>query len=805
VLARLRVGTKLMLLVLVPVCVSLAFTALAARKEWRHASDLRRFRTATHLSSATAVLADALAEERLQTVVRRVRPDAQTGVQLASAQRRVNRALREATARVAGWKGTVDVAQTLDTARRHVQAVRLQAATGSLTIEQTDDSYSLIVNNLLATVGNLAAGRPTRASDRAAEACLAILQAIEAAERERVDLAEVLGTPGRDRTVVDPWVTLETTQLDAFRTNADRKLTDELDALLFQPASIRVQEVRDRLTTDPRTAVQRTSLEQWLSASASRVGNLRHLEGDAARELAATVSRDLKAAEANGIRDLALSLAVVVMVTALGLLLRRSITRPLREVSEGARALSSGDLTFEVGYAGRDEIGDVAAALGDLRVSAERFAGANRSMNTAISDSRLDHRADVGAFEGTWSQLLAGMNDTMAAFAGLHSQEAALRRVATLVARGVPPDEIFGAVVAETRELLGADAARLMRYEADGTATIIAASDPGIEIAVGTCVTLEGESLTSLVRRTGRPTRLETPEGTPGSIAGLLREQGIHTSVGVPVVVEGRVWGVMAAAWRQQQPISSDTEDRMAQFTELLATAIANAHSSAQLSASRARVVAAADDTRRRIERDLHDGVQQRLVSLGLELRNAQATLPEGSPELHSQLERVLQGLASAFDELRAVSRGIHPAILSVGGLGPALRTLTRRSPVPVELDLEDGLQLPERLEVAAYYVVSEALTNVAKHARATVVQVDLKAENSTAELEIRDDGVGGADPDRGSGLIGLVDRVEAIGGTIRITSQPGAGTTLLVTLPITDDQPVRQTRTSPKRVEIHE
>jgi signal transduction histidine kinase len=424
-------------------------------------------------------------------------------------------------------------------------------------------------------------------------------------------------------------------------------------------------------------------------------------------------------------------------------------------------------------------------------------------MNTAISDSRLDHRADVGAFEGTWSQLLAGMNDTMAAFAGLHSKEAALRRVATLVAKGVPPDEIFAAVVAETRELLGADAARLMRYEADGTATIVAACDPGMEIPVGTRLTLAGDSLTSMLRHTGRPTRMQTAQGAPGSIAALLREQGVHSSVGAPVVVEGRIWGVMAAAWRREQPILSDAEDRMAQFTELVATAIANAHSSAQLSASRARVVAAADDGRRRIERDLHDGVQQRLVSLGLLLRNAQATLPEGLPELHAQLERVVQGMTSAFDELRAISRGIHPAILSVGGLGPALRTLTRRSPVPVELDLKDGVRLPERLEVAAYYVVSEALTNVAKHAQASVVQVELTAEDSTAELSIRDDGVGGADPDRGSGLIGLADRVEAIGGRIRITSRPGSGTSLVVTLPISDEKSVRSTGVSPPRVEV--
>jgi HAMP domain-containing protein len=293
VLACLRVGTKLLRLVLVPVCVLLAFTALAARTEWRHASDLR-----------------------------------------------------QATARAAGWKGTLNVAQTLDAARRQLQALRPGAATtGTTAIEQADDSYSRIVNNLLGTVGNLDVGRPTQASGRSADAYLAIRQAIEDAERERVDLAEVLGRPARARlTPVDPWATLEANELDAFRKNAGGRLTDELDASLFQPASIRVQELRDRLMTDPRTAVQMTSLEQWLSASGGTVGNLRHLEG---------------------------AVAGLVTVTALRLLLRRSITRPLRDVSEGARTLSKGDLTFEVGYTGHDEIGDVAAALSDLRVLAE--------------------------------------------------------------------------------------------------------------------------------------------------------------------------------------------------------------------------------------------------------------------------------------------------------------------------------------------------------------------------------------------------------------------------------------------------
>jgi signal transduction histidine kinase len=243
----------------------------------------------------------------------------------------------------------------------------------------------------------------------------------------------------------------------------------------------------------------------------------------------------------------------------------------------------------------------------------------------------------------------------------------------------------------------------------------------------------------------------------------------------------------MVASWRHHQSISSNVESRMAQFTELLATAIANADGRAQLTASRARVVAAADDTRVRIERDLHDGVQQHLVSLGLELRNAEMMLPGGMPQLRSQIENIVDGLTGTLDDLREISRGIHPAILSNGGLGRALKTLARRSPVPVEVELEDGVRLPERLEVTAYYIVSEALTNVAKHAHASVVHVQLKAEDSLAVLAIRDDGVGGADPDQGSGLIGLADRVEAIGGRLRLTSEPGAGTLLLVVLPIAD------------------
>jgi signal transduction histidine kinase len=228
-----------------------------------------------------------------------------------------------------------------------------------------------------------------------------------------------------------------------------------------------------------------------------------------------------------------------------------------------------------------------------------------------------------------------------------------------------------------------------------------------------------------------------------------------------------------------------DTEARVANFADLVATAIANAETRAELTASRARIVAAADDARRHFERDLHDGAQQRLVSLGLKLRTAEALVPPDLHQLNEQISDVVMGLAGVSEELREISRGIHPAILSKGGLCPALKALGRRSAVPVQLDLAVEGRLPETAEVAAYYVVAEALTNVAKHAHASEVSVSVELEGANLHLSIRDDGVGGADSRRGSGLLGLIDRVEALGGTMRITSKSGSGTSLLATIPL--------------------
>jgi signal transduction histidine kinase len=366
-------------------------------------------------------------------------------------------------------------------------------------------------------------------------------------------------------------------------------------------------------------------------------------------------------------------------------------------------------------------------------------------------------------------------------------EQAALRRVATLVAKRGTPAGVFDAVVAEMHQLLGAENTRLLRYEADHTVTVVAArSAPGVEMPLGTRYSLDGQSISAVVWRTGRPARLDSFYGPPGSVAETLVQLGIQSAAGAPILVEDRLWGVMVAAWTRPHP-ASGIEDRIAQFTDLVATAISNAQARADLAASRARIVAASDQTRRRIERDLHDGAQQRLISLGLALRAAQRAVPPGQAELGQELARVATGLTEVLEELREMSRGIHPAILSLGGLGPALKALARRSPVPVQLDVQVRARLPEQAEVAAYFVVSEALANVAKHAQASVVRVRVAVQEGVLQVSIHDDGAGGADPSRGSGLIGLADRVEASGGTISISSHPGQGTRITADLPAGD------------------
>jgi len=325
----------------------------------------------------------------------------------------------------------------------------------------------------------------------------------------------------------------------------------------------------------------------------------------------------------------------------------------------------------------------------------------------------------------------------------------------------------------------------LLRYDGKGTVTQLAASE-GYRGPIERSWSVEGdESAVARVCRTGLPARSDYTRPAQGSIAAAARDECTRSAVGVPVVVDGAFWGVMAVGTREAEPLPADLEGRLAKFTELLATAIANAEGRAELDASRARIVATADATRRRIERDLHDGAQQQLVSLALEVRAAQASVPEEMNQHRDELSHIAEGLTTALDGLRETALGLHPAILAEGGLGAALKTLAHRSPIPVELEVRTVGRLSESLEVAAYYVVSETLTNAAKHSRASRVQVEVDLRDRALCIAVADDGVGGADATRGSGLLGLRDRVEANGGTISIESREGAGTSLTAVLPL--------------------
>jgi len=385
----------------------------------------------------------------------------------------------------------------------------------------------------------------------------------------------------------------------------------------------------------------------------------------------------------------------------------------------------------------------------------------------------------------------ANVTDRTAADAHLaevEAEQAALRRIATLLARSVPPNEVFDAVVDEVRLLMRVEGAVLGRYEADETVTVLAVSaEAGAQVAlpVDKNFSTEGHNVGRLVLRTGRPARIDDyTKATGRDQVRRFREAGVRSAVGAPVQLRERVWGVLSV-YSMQARLPPDAEGRLADFAALVASAIANVQAWSELEASRVRIITAADEARRRVERDLHDGAQQRIVVLALKaglLAQSQAARTAG---LDADLRSFEVDLNGVLEELRTIASGLHPAALSEGGLAPALRTLARRSPVPVVLDV----RLPERVtgsvEVAAYYVVAETMTNTTKHAEASRVDVTVELRDDGLWLRVRDDGVGGADPACGSGLEGLKDRIEAFGGTMTVDSPPGGGTTLVAQLPL--------------------
>jgi signal transduction histidine kinase len=401
--------------------------------------------------------------------------------------------------------------------------------------------------------------------------------------------------------------------------------------------------------------------------------------------------------------------------------------------------------------------------------------------------------------------LLAGTEDRLAEFTeliataianaqarddlrGLADEQAALRRVATLVAQGSEAAAVFDAVCVETGSLIGATTVNLARFTPDGSNLTMAGwSLRDTHVPTQTRLPIASDTINAVIRDTVAPARFDSYERATSPLGSLIRERGIRSEVGAPVLVEGELWGALIAGTDSDTLLPAGAERRIARFAELIATAVSNATTRSELIASRARIIAAGDEARRRVERNLHDGAQQRLVSLGLDLQALQAGVSVEREDDRAELERIQGEIDEVLEELRELSHGLHPALLHQGGLARAVRSLARKSPVAVTLDVTVPARLPEPVEIAVYYVVSESLANVAKHAGASEVSVSVAVEDGRVRATIADDGVGGAEASRGSGLVGLVDRVEALGGHLALDSPPGAGTTVSIELPLAD------------------
>jgi signal transduction histidine kinase len=381
---------------------------------------------------------------------------------------------------------------------------------------------------------------------------------------------------------------------------------------------------------------------------------------------------------------------------------------------------------------------------------------------------------------------VAAVVATEAAQRTLADEQAALRRVATLVAGDAPPSRVFEQVTAEVGRLLGLPGASVIQYDGASTARVVGAWSEGghPNFAVGASLDLDGDTVVARVLRAGEPQRVDEYDGMGGAMAERVRGFGYRAAVAAPVTVGGRLWGVLVAASAAEAGIPEGHEQRLCDFAELVAQALANADAYEKLAASRARLVQVGDAERMRLERNLHDGAQQRLVSVALGLSLVAAKLDDDPQRARELLATAQEDLASGLGELRELARGIHPAVLTERGLGPALDALLARAPIAVDIAALPEERLPAQVEAAAYYVVAEAVTNVGRYAHASGATVEIVRSNGSATITVADDGVGGADPAAGTGLGGLAARVEALNGRLDVDSVPNHGTRVTATIP---------------------
>jgi signal transduction histidine kinase len=372
----------------------------------------------------------------------------------------------------------------------------------------------------------------------------------------------------------------------------------------------------------------------------------------------------------------------------------------------------------------------------------------------------------------------------------LLNEQAALRRVATMVASGTPAGQLFDRVCEELGGVLRVESTDMIRFDDDGACVVGAwSSTDEISFPVGERIPVDGQTVTAKLRASGRPERVDDYEGVAGELAARMRGFGIRSVVGAPIFVAGRLWGGIMAISTEPYAFPPDTEERIANFGDLVTAALANVEARQELDASRVRIVEAADAARQKIERDLHDGTQQRLVALALNLRMLESRL-EPDSEAARELADVRSQLDETLAELRDLARGIHPSVLTDRGLEAALSGLASRSPVPVDLQTAGIKRLSGPVQATAYFVAAEALTNALKYAGCARISITVGRDNGQLAVDVRDDGVGGTDPGRGSGLRGLADRVSALGGSLEISSPLGAGTTVSARIPATRAAP---------------
>jgi GAF domain-containing protein len=461
----------------------------------------------------------------------------------------------------------------------------------------------------------------------------------------------------------------------------------------------------------------------------------------------------------------------------------RNVSTAVAQTGRAARIDNYADASGPIGIAFRES--GFRSAVGTPITVEGRLWG------VMLVGSGLEERmpADTEERLAQFTELLAtavANAESRAELARLAEQQAALRRVATLVARGTPPEEVFAAVIDAVGQLFPVDYAGMARYEPDGMVTAVAARGT-THFPVGSSLIVGGKNTATLVFETGRPVRIDGYADASGPMGDSARERGVRSSVAAPIIVGGRLWGTIGAGSTGEQPLPPDTEARLGDFTELVATAIANAESHAALAASRARIVAAADESRRRIERDLHDGAQQRLVHAVIVLKLALRSLAHADANSVQLVAEALQHAEQANAELRELAHGILPAALTRGGLCAGVEALVSRFSLPVSVDMTVE-RLPAVVEATAYFVVSEALTNVVKHARANAAAVTAQVERGHLRVEIRDDGIGGARGGPSTGLGGLEDRVSALNGRLVLESPSGGGTRVCALLPVSGE-----------------